>query len=63
MSMYVRTYVSTQINPLWHVNPAVKQLPRAEGILLYHEHSPQVARRFPCAQPAWRWMLERPLPP
>jgi predicted AAA+ superfamily ATPase len=34
-----------------------KRLPRAEGMLLYHEHSPQVTRRFPRAQPAWRWML------
>jgi hypothetical protein len=27
-------------------------LPKAEGILLYHEHSPETAQRFPGAQPA-----------
>ena len=36
----------------------VNRLPQARGLLLYHEYSPQLARRFPSAQPAWRWMLE-----
>lgn len=34
-------------------------LPKAEGVLLYHEHAPATARRFPKAQPAWRWLLEQ----
>ncbi len=33
-------------------------LPKAEGVLLYHEHAPETVQRFPKAQPAWRWMLE-----
>jgi predicted AAA+ superfamily ATPase len=33
-------------------------LPKAKGVLLYHEHSPGIANRFPGAQPAWRWLLE-----
>ena len=34
-------------------------LPKAKGVLLYHEHAPDTAQRFPTAQPAWRWMLEQ----
>jgi predicted AAA+ superfamily ATPase len=34
-------------------------LPKAKGILLYHEHAPDTARRFPKAQPAWRWLLDQ----
>lgn len=33
-------------------------LPQARGLLLYHEHAPETARRFPKAQPAWKWLLE-----
>jgi predicted AAA+ superfamily ATPase len=34
-------------------------LPAAKGVLLYHEHSPEIVKRFPEAQPAWRWLLEQ----
>ena len=37
-------------------------LPKAQGVLLYREHSPESVRRFPEAQPAWRWLLERAVP-
>jgi predicted AAA+ superfamily ATPase len=33
-------------------------LPKARGVLLYHEHARDTATRFPAAQPAWRWLLE-----
>lgn len=36
-----------------------KLLPKAEGVLLYHEHAPETIQRFPKARPAWRWMLEQ----
>lgn len=35
-----------------------KLLPRARGLLLYHEYSPKALARFPNARPAWQWMLE-----
>jgi hypothetical protein len=35
-----------------------KLIPKAKGILLYHEHAPAMVRRVPSAQPAWRWLLE-----
>ena len=34
-------------------------LPKARGVLLYHEHAPDTATRFPEGQPAWRWRLEQ----
>ena len=34
-------------------------LPKAKGILLYHEDAPETLRRFPSAQPAWRWLIEQ----
>jgi uncharacterized protein len=34
-------------------------LPKAKGVLLYHEHAPDTAQRFPGAEPAWRWLLEQ----
>jgi predicted AAA+ superfamily ATPase len=34
-------------------------LPKARGVLLYHEHAPDMVGRFPEAQPAWRWLLEQ----
>jgi uncharacterized protein len=34
-------------------------LPKAKGLLLYHEHSPDTTKRFPEAQPAWRWLLQQ----
>jgi hypothetical protein len=33
-------------------------LPKATGLLLYHEYAPDVVKRIPAARPAWRWMLE-----
>ncbi len=33
-------------------------LPKAAGLLLYHEYSPGLVDRVPAARPAWRWMLE-----
>ena len=33
-------------------------LPKAKGLLLYHEHAPEAVQRFPAARPAWRWLLE-----
>ena len=60
------------INICWNLSDAVtaereaaamaagaRLLPKAEGVLLYHEHTPDTAQRFPGAQPAWRWLLER----
>lgn len=59
------------INTCWNLSDAVtaereaaameagaRLLPRAEGVLLYHEHAPDTVRCFPKSQPAWRWMLE-----
>jgi len=34
-----------------------KLLPKAKGLLLYHEYSPDLVQRIPEARPAWRWML------
>ncbi len=34
-------------------------LPKARGVLLYHEHAPDTAQRFPGSQPAWQWLLEQ----
>lgn len=36
----------------------VRLLPNARGLLLYHEHAPETARRFPQSRPAWQWLLE-----
>ena len=33
-------------------------LPKAAGLLLYHEYSPGLVDGVPTARPAWRWMLE-----
>lgn len=35
-----------------------KLLPKAKGLLLYHEYSPEAVARVPKARPAWKWMLE-----
>ena len=34
-----------------------KLLPKAAGLLLYHEYTPDLAKRIPKARPAWQWML------
>ena len=60
------------INTCWNLSDAAtadreaaamvagtRLLPKAKGVLLYHEHSPDTAQRFPGAQPAWRWLLEQ----
>ena len=60
------------INTCWNLSDAAtaereaaamaagrRLLPKAKGVLLYHEHAPDTAQRFPGAEPAWRWMLEQ----
>jgi uncharacterized protein len=59
------------INTCWNLSEAAtaereaaamaagaRLLPKAKGVLLYHEHAPETVQRFPEAQPAWRWLLD-----
>ena len=34
-------------------------MPKAEGLLLCHEHTPENLQRLPSVRPAWRWILEQ----
>jgi len=40
-----------------------QRFPDAAGLLLFHEHSPDIASRIPGASPVWRWILEQQTAP